>query len=73
MRNDHQQIHIAALMRVSVGMGAEEKDLARMKAPNDALNKLLKLQRVCGRHGAIHYDLRCCGSQSVARPGTLYS
>lgn len=54
MRNDHQQIHITALVRLPVGMGAKEKDLAWMKAPNDVPDKLLKLQRVCGRQGAIH-------------------
>ena len=73
MRNDDQQIHIAALVRSSIGIGAEEHHFARMKALNQVLDKLLKFRRVSGWRGTIHYASTCWGSQSVWRPGTLYS
>ena len=73
MRQDDQQIDVAVLVRSPVGIGTKEQHLARMQAPDEALDKHINARRVSGWHENRYGNLTCCGSQSVVRPGTLYS
>lgn len=51
---DDEEIHVAAVMRRALGVGAEQDDALRGEGTDQALDSPLDERRKVGRHESVH-------------------